>query len=128
MTCLIKDQQISSSRKTGPIGQVTIGSKKNPVCILGNPVITVPGHINKIPSKITCLIEWAKHHNLPLGIVINRCVATTRAKGVPVILINTIKHNTRIQQPFLATELFTLECHQIKHMANMEKREGNTDI
>ena len=77
VTCLKKDQQ-KFRGKDGAIGQVTIGSKLNPVCVPGNLVITVSGWTNKIPSKISCLVEQAQHHELPLGIVINRCVATTR--------------------------------------------------
>ena len=76
-------------RKDGAIGQVTIGSKQNPVCVPSNSVITVPGQTNKISPKITCLVEQAQHHNLPPGIVINMCVATTKARIVPVILVNT---------------------------------------
>ena len=42
MTCLKKDQQ-NFSRKGGLIGQVTIGSNKNAVCVCRNSAITVPG-------------------------------------------------------------------------------------
>ena len=61
--------------------QVPIGSKQNPVCVPYNSVLTVPGQTNKLPSKIICLVEQAQHHSLPLGIVINRCVAMTEAGG-----------------------------------------------
>ena len=86
----IKEQQ-NIGDKTGHIGQVTIGSKKNPVCIPRNSVITVLGHTNKIPSKVTCLVEQAEYHNLPLGIIVNRCVAKVKARFMPIILINTTK-------------------------------------
>ena len=95
MTCLKKDQ-LNFRRKDGAIGQVTIGSKQNPDCVPGNLAITVPGWINKIPPNTICLVEQAQHHNLPLGIVINRCVATTKARSVPVILVNTTKQNVWI--------------------------------
>ena len=56
MTCLKKDQ-LNFRTKDGAIGQVTIGSKQNPVCIPSNLAITVLGKTNKIPPKITCLVE-----------------------------------------------------------------------
>ena len=92
--------------KDGAIGQVTIGSKQNPVCVPSNLANTVLGQTNKIPFKITCLVEQAQHHNLPLGIVINRCVATIKTRSVTIILINTTKQNVEIQQPLLVAELF----------------------
>ena len=52
-----KKDQLYFKRKNGAIGQVTIGSKQNPVCIPGNSALTVPGQTNKIPSKLTCLVE-----------------------------------------------------------------------
>ena len=90
MTCVRKDQQ-NFDDATGHIGQVTIGSRKNPICIPRNSVITVLGHTTKIQPKAVCLLEQTEHHNLPLGIVVNRCVASVKARSVPVILINTTK-------------------------------------
>ena len=88
-----KKDQLYFKRKNGAIGQVTICSKQNPVCVPGNSAITVLEQTSKIPSKLTCLVEQAQHHNLPPGIVINRCVATTKARSVPVILVNTNRQN-----------------------------------
>ena len=66
-----------------------------------------------------------EHHNLPTGIVINRCVATTKARSVPVILVNSNQQNVWIQQPLLAAELFgTDQVEEIEHRADME-REGD---
>ena len=111
------------------MGQVTIGSKQNPICIPGNSALTVPGQTSKIPSKLTCLVEQAQHHNLPPGIVINRCVATTKARSVPVILVNTNQQNVWILQPLLATELFgTDQVEEIEHRANMERQGDNIQI
>ena len=85
----------------------------------------MPGQTNKILSKLTCLVEQAQHHNLPPGIVVNRCLATTKARSVPVILVNTNRQNVWIRQPLLATELFgTDQVKEIEHRANME-REGD---
>ena len=99
MTCLKKDR-LNFRRKDGTIGQVTIGSKQNPVCVSGNSAITVLGQTNKISPNTTCLVEQAQHHKLPLGILINRCVATIKARSVPAILVNTTKQNVWIWQPF----------------------------
>ena len=87
----------------------------------------VPGHTRKIPSKVTCQLQQAEHHNLPLSIVVNRCVATTKVRVVPIILINTNEQNIWLWQPLLAAELFTVEYHPIEHRANME-RKGNIDM
>ena len=89
----------------------------------------MPGQTNKIPSKLTCLVEQAQHHNLPPGIVINRCLATTKARSVPVILVNTNRQNVWIQQPLLAAELFgTNQVEEIEHRANMEREGDNIQI
>ena len=83
----------------------------------------------QIPPKTTCLVEQAQHHDLPLGIVINRCVATTKARSVPVILVNTTKQNVWIWQPLLATELFnTDQIDEIEHRASMERQGDNINI
>ena len=74
-------------------------------------------------------MEQAKHHNLPPGIVINRCMATTKARSVPVILVNTNRQNVWIQQPLLAAELFSADqIEEIEHRANMERQGDNIQI
>ena len=94
-----------------------------------NLAITVPGWTNKISPKITCLVEQAQHHNLPPGIVINRCVATTKASSVPVILVNTKRQNVWIWQPLLAAELFSADhIEKIEHRASMERQGDNIQI
>ena len=117
--CKKKDQQ-NFDDVTGHIGQVTIGSKKNPICIPGHSSITVPGHTTKIHPKAVCLVEQAEHHNLPQGIVVNRCVATVKSRSMPVILVNTTKQNVWLWQPLLATELYTAEYHPIEHQVDIE--------
>ena len=85
--------------------------------------------MNKIPPKTTCLVEQVQHHNLPLGIVINMCVATTKARIVSVILVNTTKQNVWIWQPLLATELFnTDQIDEIEHRASMGRQGDNINI
>ena len=115
-----KDQQ-NSYDVTGHFGQVTIGSKNNPICIPGNSVITVLGHTTKVHPKAVCLVEQAEHHNLPQGIVVNRCVATVKSRSVPVILIYTTKQNVWLWQPLLAAELYTAEYHPVEHRADIEE-------
>ena len=127
MTCVKKDQQ-NFDDKTRHIAQVTIGSRKNPICILRYSVITVPGHTTKIQPKAVCLVEQAEHHNLPLGIVVNRCVAKVKARSMPVILINTTKQNIWLWQPLLATELYTVEYHPVEHRADMEIKGDDVNI
>ena len=83
---LAKKVQPSFIRKDGLIGLVTIGTKQQPICIPGNSTITILGCTSKLPPRVTCLVE---HHNLPLGIVINQCMATPKAGTIPMIIINT---------------------------------------
>ena len=80
----------------------------------------MPGHTTKVHPKAVCLVEQAEHHNLPQGIVVNRCVATVKSRSVAVILINTTKQNVWLRQPLLATELYTAEYHPIEHRVDME--------
>ena len=78
------------------------------------------GHTTKIHPKAVYLVEQAEHHNLPQGIVVNRCVATVKSRSVPVILINTTKQNVWLRQPLLAAELYTAEYHPIEHWVDIE--------
>ena len=101
------------------MGQVTIVSKKNHICIPGNSSIIVLGHTTKVHPKAVCLVEQAEHHNLPQGIVVNRCVATVKSRSMPVILINTTKQNVWLWQLLLAAELYTVEYHPIEHRVDI---------
>ena len=96
-------------RKDGLIGQVTIGDKQQPICIPWNSTITILGYTNRLPPKVTCLVEQAEHYNLLLGIVINWCMAMPKARTIPVIIINTNRYNVWIRQPLLAAKLFDAE-------------------
>ena len=120
MTCLKKKDQQNFDDVTGHIRQVMIGSRNNPICIPENSVITVPGHTTKVHAKAVCLVEQAGHHNLPHGIVVNRCVARVKSRSMPVILINTTKQNVWLRQPLLAAELYTVEYHPVEHRADIE--------
>ena len=98
----LKKVQPSFIRKDGLIGQVMIGTKQWPICIPSNSTITILGCTNKLPHRITCLMEQVEHHNLPLGIVINRCMAITKARTKLMIIINTNRYNVWVRQPLLA--------------------------
>ena len=129
VTCLKKDW-LNFKGKDRAIGQVTLLAQNKTLLV---SLVIWPllcwDRTNKIPSKITCLVEQAQHHNLHLGIVINRCVATTKARSVPVILINTTKQNVWIGQPLLAAELFIMEqIDEIEHRASMERKGDNINI
>ena len=78
---LVKKVQPSFLRKDGLTGQVTIGNREQPICIPRNSIITILGCTNKLPPRTTCLVEQVEHHNLPLGIVINWCMAIPKARG-----------------------------------------------
>ena len=110
-----------------PLDRSQLARNKTLFVFLANSALTVPGQTNKI--KLTCLVEQAQHHNLPPGIVINRCVTITKARSVPVILVNTNRQNVWIQQPLLAAELFgTNQVKEIEHRADMEREGDNIQI
>ena len=75
-----------------------------------------------------CVVEHAEHHNLPLGIIVNRCVASVKARSMPLILINTTKHNIWLWQPLLAVELYTVEYHPVEHRADVEIKGNDVNI
>ena len=123
-----KKAQPSFIRKDWLIGQVTIGTKQQSICIPRNSTITIPGYTNKLQPRITCLVEQVEHHNLPLGIVINWCMAMPKARTIPVIIINTNRCNVWIRQPLLAAELFDVECDEIEYRANMNQEGNNISV
>ena len=57
----------------GPVGTVKIGMDKEPICIPGNAMLTVPGYMSKIYKGWSYIVEQAVHHNLPHGLVVNSC-------------------------------------------------------
>ena len=101
-------------RKDGFTGQVTIGTKQQPICIPSNSTITILGCANKLPPRVTCLVGQAEHHNSPLGIEMNCCMATPKARTIPMIFININRYNVLVRQPLLAAEQFDVECNEIE--------------
>ena len=56
------------------------------------------------------MVEARETNNLPMGIVVNRTMATLKkSKKVPVILVNTNSYNIWIQKPLLATNVVEVE-------------------
>ena len=56
-------------------------------------------------------------------------MATTKARSVPVILVNTNRQNVWIRQPLLAAELFgTNQVEEIEHRVNMEREGDNIQV
>ena len=103
------------------MGKVIVGRKQEPLCIPGNSTITVPGAIKRSLHGATCLVEQAVHSNLPLGIIVIKCLAHPKAKSVPVILVNMNSENIWIRQPLLAAELFEVEYHSLEYDISLDR-------
>ena len=94
---------------------------KEPICIPGNAMLTMPGNTSMIDKGQSYIVELAAHHNLPHGLVVNSCCVTPKARKVQVILINTTGQNIWVRQPLLAAELFEVEvepqqyCTEFNH-------------
>ena len=82
---------------------------KEPICFPRNAMLTVPENTSKIEKGQSYIVALAAHHYLPHGLAVNSCCVTSKAKRVPVILINTTDQNIWVRQPLLATELFEVE-------------------
>ena len=91
------------------MGTVQIGIDKEPICIPGNVMLTVPENTSRIEKGWLYIVEQAAHHNLQHALVVNSCCVTLKAKRVLVILINTTDQNISVRQPLLVTELFQVE-------------------
>ena len=69
-----------------------------------------------------------EHHNLPLGIVFNWCVAIPKVRTIPVIIINTNQYNVWVRQPLLAAKLFDADCNEIEYWVTMNQEGGNISV
>ena len=63
------------------MGTVQIGMVKEPICIPGNAMLTVPGNNSKIENGQLYIVQQAAHHNLPHGLVVNSCCDTKGQEG-----------------------------------------------
>ena len=73
-------------------------------------------------------MEQAEHHNLPLGIVINWCMAMLKARTIPVIIINPNKYNVWFRQTLLTAELYDVEYNEIEYRPTMDWEGENIKI
>ena len=64
-----KKHQNLNDLQDRPGGTVTIGGTKEPICVLHNTALTVPGLTSRLNTDWPYLAEQAKHHNLPNGLV-----------------------------------------------------------
>ena len=71
---------------------------------------------------MTCLVQQAEHHNLPLGIIVSEDVVITKVRTVSVILTIMTKQNIQIQQALLDTEIFNTECHQVDYRVSIKMK------
>ena len=76
---------------------------------------------------MSCIVEQAVYHNSPNGLLVNSSYVTTKARRVPISLINTIDQNIWIRQALLATELFEVEVESQQYCAEMNQ-EGDEVI
>ena len=106
------------------MGTVQIGMDKESTCIPGNAMLTVPGNASRIEKGQLYIVEQAAHHNLPHGLMVNRCCVTPMARRVQVILINTMDQNIWVRQPLLAAELFELEVELLSSTAIRSTMKG----
>ena len=106
------------------MSKIIVGSKQEPLYIPWNSTITVPGATKRLLHGVTYLVEHAAYSNLPLRIIVNRCLAHPKAKSAPVILVNTNSKNIWNRQPLLAAKCLGVECHSWEYDTSLD-RYGN---
>ena len=108
-----KNTKLFNSLLDGPVDTVQIGMDKEPICVPGNAMLTVPGNTSRIEkgsiiySGASSAPQFTTWHQWWIA----ACV-TPKVRRVPVILINTTDQNIWVRQPLLATELFEGEPQQ----------------
>ena len=103
-------KKVRSSGSDNILGKVWVGVNNNPICIPANSVKVVEGKTNKITRCLTCMEEGRDIHNLPMGVVVNRTMVTSKhSKKVPIVLVNTKSYNIWIRQPLLAADVVEVE-------------------
>ena len=85
----IKKHQHFNNLLDGPVDTGQIGMDKEPICIPGNAMLTVPGNTSKNYKGQSYIGEQAAHLNLPHDLVVNSCYVMPKTRRVPVILIST---------------------------------------
>ena len=91
-----KGKQHSKKLNTlgGYAGQVMVGNRRQPICILAGTSKVVVGRTQDKLPKGSYMVEAMDDNNLPCGVSVNHTyVNPTKAKQVLVILLNTNSYN-----------------------------------
>ena len=113
----------------GFAGQVTVGDKKNPMCIPVNSSKTIIGKVPRVDRKLTYLVEKTEDSNLPIGVGVNNTLVTPSKSGlVSVILINNNNHNVWIRQPLYAADLWEVEPKEWEYEPVLAHEEGTNNV
>ena len=113
----------------GFAGRVTVGEKKNPMCIPANSSKTIIGKVPRVDRKLTYLVEKTEDSNLPIGVGVNNSLVTPSKSGlVSVILINNNNHNIWIRQPLYAADLWEVEPKEWEYEPVLTREEGTNNV
>ena len=94
----------------GYAGQVMVGDRRQPICILAGTSKVVVGRTQDKLPKGSYMVEATDDDNLPCGVRVNHTyVNPTKARQVSVILLNTNSYNVWIQQPLYAATIWDIE-------------------
>ena len=124
-----KKFQNDSGDLGGFAAQVTVGDKRNPMCIPANSSKTIIGKVPRVDQKLTYLVEKTEDSNLPIGIGVNNTLVTPSKSGlVSVILINNNNHNVWIRQPLYAADLWEVEPKEWEYEPVLTCEEGTNNV
>ena len=90
----------------------------------GNAMLPALENTSRIDKGQSYIVEQAVHHNLPHGLVVNSCCVITKARRIPVILINITNQIIWVRHPLLATELFEVKVEPQRYHTKINW-EGN---
>ena len=113
----------------GFAGRVTVGDKKNPMCIPANSSKTIIGKVPRVDRRLTYLVEKTEDSNLPIGVGVNNTLVTPSKSGlVSVILINNNNHNIWIRQPLYTADLWEVEPKEWEYEPVLTHEEGTNNV
>ena len=113
----------------GFAGRVTMGDKKNPMCIPANSSKTIIGKVPRVDWKLTYLVEKTENSNLPIGVGVNNTLVTpSKSRLVSVILINNNNHNIWIRQPLYTADLWEVEPKEWEYEPVLTHEEGMNNV
>ena len=102
-----------SDGSDGKVGKVTLGDRRNPICVPAQSMLTVPGQC-VTRHKGPVFIEESTNCNLPKGLVVNSCYTRRHRTKVPVILINNTDQNIWIRDRYYAAEAYDVDLVSCK--------------